>query len=241
MTDFAAAVREELARFPQTRRLTEHRRKLLSRYAAMLVEWNEHINLTAITDAAGVSEKHFVDSLLILDQVPLAKGASLIDVGTGAGFPGMVLAIARPDLRVTLLDSLNKRALWLLLVSEELGIRNVICRHGRAEELAAMPEVRESFDYATARAVARLDVLSEYCLPLVRKGGTFIACKGPAGEQELAEADAAIRALGGGTPVRHPCSLPSGDSRLIITVPKERTTPQRYPRRPGEAARKPIR
>jgi 16S rRNA (guanine527-N7)-methyltransferase len=214
--------------------------KALARYGALMADWNEKINLTAIVDAPGMADKHFYDSLLVLYHLG-EDAASLIDVGTGAGFPGLVVAIARPDLAVTLADSLNKRILFLQTVVQTLGLTNVTCLHGRAEELAAQPGLRQGFDLACARAVARMDVLSEYCLPFVKVGGRFLACKGPTGDQETEEAAAAIAALGGTKPVLHAHSLPSGDKRLIIEVAKTRPTPKKYPRRPGEAKRRPIR
>lgn len=220
--------------------LSDAARLSLAQYGDLVASWNDKINLTAIVDAPGMAEKHFYDSLLVLEHLS-EKDASLIDVGTGAGFPGLVLAIARPDLAVTLADSLQKRVLFLQTVVQTLGLTNVTCIHGRAETLAGQAELRQHFDVACARAVARMDVLSEYCLPFVKVGGRFLACKGPAGRQETQEALPAIQALGGAEPRLHAHRLPSGDGRLIVEVVKTRPTPKKYPRRPGEAKRHPIR
>ena len=149
----------------------------LDRYAGLLVEWNEKMNLTAITDPEGIAVKHFLDSLLLLKACPLPEGASLIDVGTGAGFPSVPVAAARPDIRLTLLDSLQKRIRFLETVCGSLSIP-AQCVHARAEEAGRMDEYRERFDCASARAVARLRELSEYCLPFVKVGGCFAALKG---------------------------------------------------------------
>lgn len=166
------------------------------RYREMLLEWNTKMNLTAITDRREIEIKHFLDSLLLLRTVEVPQGARLIDVGTGAGFPGVALKIARPDLRLTLLDSLQKRVGFLREVSGALGQEN-LCVHGRAEELGRKVDFREQYDLATARAVAALPALCEYCLPFVRVGGFFVALKGPEVEGEVALAQRAIGLLGG--------------------------------------------
>ncbi|MBQ9083297.1 MAG: 16S rRNA (guanine(527)-N(7))-methyltransferase RsmG [Clostridia bacterium] len=181
-------------------------------YATLLVEWNQKMNLTAITDPEGIVVKHFLDSLSFLRYVKPPKNASLIDVGTGAGFPAVVLKIARPDLRITLLDSLNKRLLFLQEVSRQLHLPMTTV-HARAEEGGRNPQLRQKFDFATARAVAALPVLSEYCLPFVKKGGAFVAMKGPGGETELTDAQKAIRTLGGKHEETHLHTLEDGSSR----------------------------
>lgn len=167
----------------------------LDRYAELLVEWNQKMNLTAITDPTDMVVKHFLDSLLAAGSLPEGE-ASLIDVGTGAGFPGVVLALYRRDIRLTLLDSLNKRLVFLKELCDQLQLP-VTLIHARAEEGGKKPELREQFDVATARAVASLPVLCEYCLPFVRPGGRFIALKGPDSEAEQGAAKRAMDLLGG--------------------------------------------
>ena len=175
--------------------LTESHFAQFQCYLAELTETNRHMNLTAITEPAEAWEKHFLDCAILLQKVQLPLGAACIDVGTGAGFPGMVLALLRPDLQVTLLDSLQKRIGFLEQTTAKLGLANVRCIHARAEDGAKLPELREQFDMATARAVAAMPVLTEYCLPFVKQGGVFAAMKGPS---EMAEqAEAAAKLLGG--------------------------------------------
>lgn len=211
-------------------------------YARLLVEWNEKMNLTAITDPYGVTVKHMADSLQILPLLPTGT-FSLIDVGTGAGFPGVPVAVCRPDCRVTLLDGLNKRLVFLEAVCKELGLDTVRV-HARAEEAARQSVHREVYDIATARAVARLPVLCEYCLPFVRVGGRFIAMKGPDGDAELAEAAAAVKLLGGkaGAPVRRSLPTPDGaaDTRVLLPIEKVAHTPEKYPRHGGKIAKAPL-
>ena len=208
-------------------------------YMELLLEWNEKMNLTAITDPEGVTVKHFYDSLLLLKAVELPEGASLIDVGTGAGFPGIPVAIARPDVKWTLLDSLNKRLVFLAEVCRELGISAEI-RHARAEEGGRQKELREQFDFATARAVAGMNVLSEYCVPFVKKGGAFVAMKGPDGEEELKQAACGIGTLGGKPEKAAHFTLPDGSQRCIIVVRKVRETPAAYPRHGSKISKKPL-
>ena len=187
-------------------------------YAQFLVEYNEKVNLTAITDPAEICEKHFLDSLLLLKAVDLPKGGSLVDVGTGAGFPAVPVKIVRPDLAVTLLDGLNKRIVFLEQLSAKLGQENRTI-HARAEE-AGRGELREIYDCATARAVADLRVLSEYCLPLVKVGGVFAALKGPTGKDEARAAGKGIELLGGRVEAIREYSLPDGSRREIVVVRK---------------------
>lgn len=212
-----------------------------ARYYELLVDWNTRMNLTAITAPAEAVEKHFLDSLLLLEDVPMAAGERLIDVGTGAGFPGIPLAIARPALSVTLLDSLRKRVTFLEAVISELGLSNVQAYHERAELFAKRSEQRDAYDWATARAVARLPLLLEYCLPFVRTGGTFIACKGPDGARELAESAHALEALQGCHVRTCAHTLPGGDTRDILLIEKVAPTPSRFPRKPGAAEKSPLR
>lgn len=213
---------------------------LFSQYAALLDDWNQRMNLTAITDAVGVSEKHFLDSVLLALFLPgnaFGPGATVIDVGTGAGFPGIPLHIMRSDLQVTLLDSLAKRVRFLETVVGELGL-SAKCIHMRAEDAGRNSLFREHFDVATARAVAALPVLCEYCLPLVRIGGVFAAMKGPG--EDISAARTAVKRLGGVLEdVREYC-LPSGSQRMIVFVRKERATPEKFPRNPAQIAKNPL-
>lgn len=220
--------------------VTEVQYDALSVYADMLCAWNEKINLTAITDPEGIAEKHFFDSVFpFLSEGLVPKGASLIDVGTGAGFPSCPLKVFRPDVRLTLLDSLNKRINFLSELSDTLSL-DADCIHGRAEELGRDEGYRECFDIATARAVANLSALCEYCLPFVRVGGAFIALKGSDGENELENAKNAIKILGGKTELCKNYTLPSGDGRCLIVIRKVSPTPDKYPRNKGQMTKKPL-
>lgn len=209
-----------------------------STYLKELVETNAHMNLTAITEPEEVWAKHFLDSAVLLQKVSLPLGASCIDVGTGAGFPGMVLAILRPDLQMTLLDSLQKRIGFLEHTAELLGLGNVRCVHARAEDGAQDPAYREQFDFATARAVAALPVLTEYCLPFVKVGGRFAAMKGPSETAETAES--AIALLGGKVVSEENYNLEQAGERRLIVVEKETTTPAKYPRRSDKIRKNPL-
>lgn len=210
----------------------------LEKYAEMLIEKNKVMNLTAITQPEEVALKHFYDSLIPLKQIDIPKGAKVIDVGTGAGFPGMVLKIARPDIELTLLDSLNKRLVFLQEVLDELGLSaNII--HTRAEE-AARGELRESFDFAFARAVAQLNTLCEYCLPYVKVGGCFVAMKGKKAAEELIEAEKAIQVLGAKKEAFIEDTLPNGDERGTVILRKISQLSPKYPRAGGKIAKSPI-
>ena len=215
-----------------------------STYAGLLVEWNEKINLTAITDPEGIEVKHFLDSCLPLSilrlDAAIPQGGSLIDVGTGAGFPGIPMKLIRPDIKLTLLDSLAKRLGFLSEVCSSLGIEAELI-HGRAEDLGRL-ELREKYDVAAARAVARLSVLCEYCLPLVKPGGSFLALKGSPAEADT-EAEAAARGIGllGGKISRvERYSLPGGDSRTLIVIDKLSHTPAKYQRPKGKMNKAPL-
>lgn len=203
-------------------------------YAELLTKWNSVMNLTAITDPEGIVIKHFLDSVLPLSMFDLPQSASVIDVGTGAGFPGIPLKIMRNDISLTLLDSLNKRLSFLKCVADELGIDCKLV-HSRAED-AGSSLLRESFDIATARAVARLEALSEYCLPLVKVCGSFAALKGADGIAELENAQNAIKILGGEVSEVKEYRLPNNDKRTLIIVKKVLPTPKKYPRRKGISA-----
>lgn len=218
----------------------------LDRYAELLVEWNEKMNLTAITDPLGIVVKHFADSIAAVPYLPQKQGLSLIDVGTGAGFPGIPFAIVRPDIKLTLLDSLNKRLNFLEAVCMELNIP-VTRIHARAEEGGRKPELREHFDVATARAVAALPVLLEYCLPFVKKGGCFVSLKGPDSDEEHRAAENALRKLGGKTTAVHKLLLPhtpregiEQQERRIFVFEKTAATPSAYPRQSAKIAKAPL-
>ncbi len=210
-------------------------------YYRLLLEWNEKMNLTAITEAGEVAVKHMVDSLTAYDEKLFFEGASLLDVGTGAGFPGIPLKIFCPKLKLTLMDSLNKRVKFLQAVTEELGLKEVSCVHARAEEGARNKAYREGFDIVTSRAVARLPVLAEYCLPFVKKKGVFLALKGMQFAEEAEEAKKAIRILGGELEEIRSVKLPGlDDVRAVICIRKTGKTPKEYPRKAGTPAKKPI-
>lgn len=219
--------------------LSDEQYERLYKYAELLVEWNEKINLTAITDPRGITVKHFFDSIYPFTLFELPENAHIIDVGTGAGFPSCPLKIYRDDIKITLLDSLNKRINFLGQVSESVGL-GADCIHGRAEELGRNPQYREKFDCATARAVANLTELCEYCLPFVKTGGVFAALKGSGGEEELQTAENAIKILGGKVEKKTEYELPGGDGRTLIIIKKIRETPEKYPRNKGQMKKKPL-
>jgi 16S rRNA (guanine(527)-N(7))-methyltransferase RsmG len=208
-------------------------------YAELLVEWNERMNLTSITAPDEIVVKHFIDSLLLLKAYDLPENATVIDVGTGAGFPGIPLKIVRSDLAVTLLDSLQKRVGFLQEVSTQLDL-GLLCVHARAEDAARDKAHRDHYDVATARAVASLPVLAEYCLPFVKRGGTFIAMKGRETEAELASSARAISMLGGDAAALTQQTLPGGDQRAFVTVKKISQTPAKYPRSAGKPQKAPL-
>ncbi len=217
--------------------LTGQMLDMLDKYAEMLVEYNQKVNLTAITDPEGIEDKHFADSLL-LANLPETAG-KLVDVGTGAGFPGVVAKIYKPELELTLMEPTGKRVDFLKYVCGELGLSGVEFAKERAEE-AARKVWREGFDVATARGVAALPILSEYCLPLVKVGGVFLAMKGPGAAEELAESSAALKKLGGKGAGVAEFHLPGGDTRNIIKVKKISQTPPAYPRNGGKIAKSPL-
>ena len=208
-------------------------------YLRLLTEWNERMNLTAIKEPGEIAEKHFLDSFLILKYVDFPRGASLIDVGTGAGFPGVPLKILRPDLRLTLLDGLNKRLVFLEALLRELSLKAELV-HVRAEEAARQAEYRTKFDFAAARAVARLPVLCEYCLPFLKQGGVFAAMKGPKIEAELQSAQKAVKLLGCETLAAHEYALPGGDGRSLVLIRRTRPLPAAYPRHGAKIAKSPL-
>ncbi len=213
----------------------------LCTYNELLIEWNEKINLTALTAPEDVALKHFTDSLMLLRYIDIEKDARsrVIDVGTGAGFPGLVLKIARPDIQLTLLDSLQKRLNFLDTVCRALDIENVELIHSRAED-GSRTELRDSFDIAVSRAVASMNTLCEYDMPYVRVGGRFIAMKGKDADSELADAQNAITELGGKLIAKHDFILGSAGERSIIEIEKLSPTPERYPRKSKQIKNKPL-
>ncbi len=218
---------------------TEEQLAQFTRYYELLVETNKVMNLTAITEPEEVAVKHMVDSLLAYEDG--MQGKTLVDVGTGAGFPGVPLKIYCPSLRVTLVDSLGKRLRFLDQVIDELGLKGIRCEHLRAEDAGRSKKHREQYEYVTARAVARLSVLSEYCLPLAKKGGQFIALKGSRFAEEIEEGEAAVKILGGKIISAEPVKLPGlDDGRAIIKIAKIKATPAQYPRKAGTPEKQPL-
>ncbi len=229
---------DELRRESEARSviLTDNMTDRLFRYGKLLQEWNEKMNLTAITDPEEVYEKHFLDSVIPLSQAGIS--GRVADVGTGAGFPGLVWAVVREDLDVTLIEPTGKRCTFLKAVIKELGLNNVSVENSRAEDYAA--DHRETFDAVTARAVAALPVLSELCVPLVRKGGIFLAMKGAQGKEETREALHALKVLGCSEPQLFETKLPSGDIRINVLAEKISRTPVQYPRPYARIKKKPL-
>lgn len=223
--------------------LTDRQMGQFETYFHALISWNKKMNLTGITERCDVYWKHFYDSLTPAFFVDLTKCEFLLDVGSGAGFPAFPLKIAFPHLQITVIDSLKKRLTFLAKVYEQLSLKHVNIVHGRAEDLGQQPAYREKYDIVAARAVARLNVLSEYCLPFTRMKGKFIAMKtDQAAGVEMAEAKAAISLLGGGQMTTHAFELPDRlGNRCIISIVKEKPTPVKYPRRAGIPAKNPIR
>ena len=212
----------------------------LNTYGNLLLSWNEKINLTAIKEPEAVLYKHFYDCILFLKHNNLSENSSLIDVGTGAGFPGLVLKIVRPDLEITLLDSLNKRLVFLNEVINELGLKGIETVHLRAEEAGKSKLHREKYDVATARAVAALPVLLEYCTPLIKKNGIFVAMKGPSAADEVALCDNAIKTLGLKKPDIICENLREDEQRAFVTFKKISQTPPKFPRKPADISKQPL-
>ena len=221
--------------------LTETQIAQFKKYFELLVEWNEKMNLTAITDLEGVYLKHFYDSISTSFYFDFTKVQSVCDVGAGAGFPSIPIKICFPHLHITIVDSLNKRITFLTHLSEELGLNNVSFVHARAEEFGQNAKYREQFDVVTARAVARLSVLSELCVPLVKQGGNFVALKAAAGQEELKDAKKAIATLGTELNEEFSFTLPIEESeRTLYIFDKVKQTPKKYPRKPGVPNKTPI-
>ncbi len=235
MTDYLLQATENFAT-----KLNKHQLLQLEKYYSLLVEWNKKINLTAITDPQGVAVKHFADSLAALNYIDIKEGASVIDVGTGAGFPGVVLKIARPDIKLTLLDSLNKRLMFLQEVLACTGLDAQLV-HSRAEDGAHKSNLRESFDFAFSRAVAQLNVLTEYCLGYVKVCGRLVALKGPNAVQEIKNAQSALDICGGKLAAKYEFSLSlDGGERTILEIEKVKPMPDRLPRSSGKIKAKAL-
>ena len=212
-------------------------------YYNMLIEWNSFMNLTAITEMDEVIMKHFVDSVSLIQAVPdlAKKGYSLIDIGTGAGFPGIPLKIVFPDLKITLLDSLNKRIKFLNQVILDLSLNNISALHGRAEDLAQQKEYREHYDFCVSRAVANLATLSEYCIPFVKRNGYFVSYKSGSSDEEIQQAEKAVNILGGKIEKTDKFLLPETDmGRALVNIKKIKITPAKYPRKAGMPSREPL-
>lgn len=211
----------------------------LDKYAKMLVETNKSFNLTAITEPDDVTVKHFADCLALLKYVDIPQNAKIIDVGTGAGFPGLVLLLARPDIQMTFLDSTKKKLGFIESVLAETDVKAEIL-HARAEEAGQKAEYREKFDFATARAVANLTNLSEYCLPFVKVGGTFVSMKSASADEEISEAKKAVGILGGKICEDNLFDLVENTPRRILILKKISQTPTKYPRPSAKIAKSPI-
>ena len=211
------------------------------KYYSLLTEWNEKMNLTAITDEYSVATKHFLDCMAIFDHIEFKDGASVIDVGCGAGFPSAVMAIERPDLKITMLDSLNKRLNFLNCVIEEVPLPNCTTLHARAEEFANKKEYREKYDFAVSRAVANLASLCELCMGYVKVGGYFVALKGPSVSEEIKMAENAIKKLGGELQGVINYSIPTTDlCHNLVVIKKVKPMEKKYPRKSPKPIKEPI-
>lgn len=221
--------------------LTSGEIESFSRYKSLLKEWNEKINITAITEDSEIDIKHFLDSISVIKDGYIKEGSRLIDIGTGGGFPGLPIKILEPSTEVTLLDGLNKRLKFLDIVIEELGLEGIETVHGRAEELSRKKEYRECYDIAVSRAVASLNTLLEYCLPFVKVGGYFIAMKGPEVDEEIDMSEKALEKLGGELEKRIDVKLPHSDiTHNLLFIKKVKKTPSVYPRGKGNPKKKPL-
>lgn len=230
---------EELQKLNIT--LTEYQKEQFDRYYQILVEWNKVMNLTGITDYDEVNLKHFTDSLTVVRTLDLNEICSVIDIGTGAGFPGLPIKIAFPNIKVVLLDSLNKRIKFLDAVAEELNLTGIETLHGRAEDYAKKKEYREQFDICVSRAVANLSTLSEYCIPFVKKNGYFVSYKSGSSDEEIKQSEKAVNILGGEIIKVDKFLLPGTDmGRSLVNIKKLRNTPLKYPRKAGIPSKEPL-
>ncbi len=219
--------------------LNDEQAQKFENYYNLLIEWNEKFNLTRIVEPQEVALKHFADSLTVLKYCDIPKSASVIDVGTGAGFPGIPLKIYRPDIKLTLLDSLNKRVIFLNEVAKKNNLE-IKTLHSRAEDAGRKKDERSKYDTALSRAVARLNVLCEYCIPFLKIGGNFIAMKGPDLSEEVDEAKSAIKLLGGEIISVNEFNLDGAGKRTIVVIKKIKPTPNAYPRISGKIKSKPL-
>lgn len=211
------------------------------RYYEMLVKWNEVMNLTAVIEYNKVLKKHFVDSASLVRAYNPKESENMIDIGTGAGFPGLVLKIVFPKMRITLLDSLNKRIQFLNAVTEELNLQGISVLHGRAEDFARKEQMRENFDLCVSRAVANLSTLSEYCIPFVKPGGKFVSYKSEKVLEEVAAAQNALKMLGGKIVKQVSFYLPDSDIyRNLVVIEKIKETPKKFPRKAGLPGKEPL-
>jgi len=222
-------------------KLTEEKNAILEKYMEGILAWNEKVNLTNITDPAEFRIKHNADSLMCVDFPEFLDAETVIDVGTGGGFPGIPLAVYAPEKQFTLLDSLNKRLKIIDELAEELGIKNITLVHGRAEDAARAKEHREKYDLCVSRAVSNLATLSEYCLPFIKVGGYLLAYKGPGAEEEVKEAAKALKTLGGSlVDIRETSMEEYGLDHRILVIKKVRNTPKAYPRKAGTPLKEPL-
>ncbi len=221
--------------------LTDQMSNDFTKYSLLLRQWNEVMNLTAITDEKEIVLKHFADSVSVLKYMDIPENAAALDIGTGAGFPGLPVKIVRPDIKMTLVDSLNKRVNFLKAVCDELKLTDIECIHARAEELSRKADKRESFDYCLSRAVAPLNVLAEYCIPFIKVGGYLAALKGPNAFNEIEAAKKAIDVLGGQLIEVKEIEIPFTDlQHTLVVIKKVKTTPSVYPRKGSSISKKPL-
>lgn len=237
---FIKQMREECGQFDIT--LNDHQMEQFYQYYELLIHWNSMINLTAITELKEVVTKHFVDSLSLIQVIPEIRDTSfsLIDVGTGAGFPGIPLKIVFPKLKVTLLDSLNKRVNFLNETITQLSLEEINAVHGRAEDFGRDDVSRETFDLCVSRAVANLSTLSEYCMPMVKIGGYFVPYKSGKLEEELKNGKKAVKLLGGLIEDTVFFQLPNADERILVKIKKIEKTSKKYPRKAGVPSKDPL-
>lgn len=222
--------------------ITDEQLEKFDKYISLLIHWNKKMNLTAITEPEEIIVDHFLDSISILGEINMGEYDSIIDVGTGAGFPGLPIKIMEPHLNLVLLDSLKKRTEFLKVVTEELKLSNVEIIHSRAEDLARQENYRENFDLVVSRAVASLNILAEYCVPFAKVGGYFVSYKGPAADEELQESSKAIEILSGQRePEIKKVSVPfSQKTHKLVIIQKNTKTPKKYPRSPGKIKKSPL-